>query len=111
MGGVAAKLRRSPKRLSSSPPGATYATVARETDNLESESMSDVAEKAAARAIRGLFGALGFIFIVLGLGLEATTDKPDIQFALGLFLFVWRSVILREVAVFGLGSASLFCSL
>jgi hypothetical protein len=50
--------------------------------------MSDVAKKTAARAVRGLFCALGFILIVLGLGLEATTDKPGVQFALGLFLFL-----------------------
>jgi hypothetical protein len=50
--------------------------------------MPDVAEKTAARAIRGLFGSLGFIFIVLGLGLEATTDQPGGQFTLGLILFV-----------------------
>jgi len=50
--------------------------------------MSDVANKTAARAVRGLFCVLGFILIVLGLGLEAATDKPGVQFALGLFLFV-----------------------
>jgi hypothetical protein len=50
--------------------------------------MSDFAEKTAARAVRVLFGALGSIFIVLGLGLEATTDRPDGQFALGLILFL-----------------------
>jgi hypothetical protein len=50
--------------------------------------MSDVAGKTAARAIRVLFAALGFIFIVLGLGLEATTDRPDGQFTLGLILFL-----------------------
>jgi hypothetical protein len=54
----------------------------------ESESMSDVAGKTAAGAVRGLFAALGFIFVVLGLGLEATTDRPDGQLALGLILFL-----------------------
>jgi hypothetical protein len=79
--------RKSRRRLSSSPTGASYATVARETGT-EGESMSDVAAKTAVRAVRVLFVALGFIFIVLGLGLEATTDRPDGQFTLGLILFL-----------------------
>jgi hypothetical protein len=46
--------------------------------------MSDAAEKTAGGATRGLFGALGFILLMLGL--EMITDKASIQFGLGVFL-------------------------
>jgi hypothetical protein len=46
--------------------------------------VSDVIEKTAAGSTRGLFGALGFILLMLGL--EGMTGAAGIQFGVGIFL-------------------------
>jgi hypothetical protein len=66
--------------------------------------MSEAVEKTAAGATKSLFGALGFILLMLGL--EGMTGAAGIQFGLGFFLAILGGALLLYCLLLGNGTKS-----